>query len=131
MMGAVVGTISLLSGFFTSDAAVIYLVNAVAPWLLIFFGVHGVLCSAEGILLGLKDLGFLGKVYAGFFAVVPFLLLRVKKAALTGTHPVNLTSVWKVFVGYQLFRFLAWISRVAILQRRSHTALKKLAEATL
>ena len=93
MMGAVVGTISLLSGFFTSDAAVIYLVNAVAPWLLIFFGVHGVLCSAEGILLGLKDLGFLGKVYAGFFAVVPFLLLQVKKAALTGESHFSMESV--------------------------------------
>lgn len=113
-----VSMIPLISGMFTTDPAVVSLVNSVVPFLMAFFTVHGTVCSAEGILLGCKDLGFLGKMYGFFFAAVPYLMLRVKKAALTGTRAVGLTSVWRVFVGYQLFRCAAWLSRVAILQRK-------------
>jgi Na+-driven multidrug efflux pump len=117
-MVSAVCAIPLLSGFFTADLAVIALVNSVAPLLLIFFAVHGVMCASEGLLLGQKDLSFLGKMYAGFFFAVPYLMLRVKKAALTGSRPVYLTSVWKVFIGYQLFRTVVWLARAAQLQRR-------------
>merc|ERR1712176_206999 len=118
-MGAAVSTIPLLSGFFTSDPTVISLVNSVVPYLVGFFAVHGVLCGAEGLLLGQKDLNFLGNMYAGFFVGLPYFMLRVKKAALTGSHPVNIASVWKVFLMYQLFRLTAWIVRVGMLQRRT------------
>ena len=118
-MMAAVCAIPLLSGFFTADPAVVALVNSVAPFLLGFFAIHGVLCSAEGLLLGQKDLGFLGKMYAIAFAGVPYMMLRLKRAALTGTKSVGLTSVWNVFLGYQIIRFVAWVGRVAMLQRRT------------
>eukprot|EP00543_Licmophora_paradoxa_P007062 CAMPEP_0202457036 /NCGR_PEP_ID=MMETSP1360-20130828/14146_1 /ASSEMBLY_ACC=CAM_ASM_000848 /TAXON_ID=515479 /ORGANISM="Licmophora paradoxa, Strain CCMP2313" /LENGTH=706 /DNA_ID=CAMNT_0049077011 /DNA_START=274 /DNA_END=2392 /DNA_ORIENTATION=+ len=93
MIGAVL-SIPLISGLFTSDAGVIALINSVAPLLIGFFGVHGVLLAAEGLLLAQKDLNFLGKMYGVFFFAVPYFMLRVKKAALAGTAGVNLASVW-------------------------------------
>jgi Na+-driven multidrug efflux pump len=127
-MVAAVSAIPLLSGFFTADPAVVALVNSVTPLLLIFFAVHGIMCASEGLLLGQKDLGFLGKMYAGYFVAVPYLMLRVKKAALTGSHPVYLTSVWKVFIGYQLFRSVVWLARAAQLQRRIESEASRLPE---
>jgi Na+-driven multidrug efflux pump len=127
-MVAAVACIPFLSRFFTSDPAVVGLVNMVAPWLLGVFAVHGMLCAAEGLLLGQKDLGFLGSMYTGFFAVVPYLMLRVKRAALSGASNVNLTSVWKVFLSYQMFRFCAWMGRVAMLQQRTERESAKLVE---
>jgi Na+-driven multidrug efflux pump len=123
-MMAAVSAIPLFSGVFTSDPAVIAMVNSVVPLLLVFFSVHGILCAAEGLLLGQKDLSFLGKMYGAYFVGVPYFILKVKKAALTGSRQVGLTSVWEVFVGYQLFRFVAWLSRVVILQRRSEVEAK-------
>jgi len=118
MVGAV-AAIPLISSMFTSDAAVIALVNSVVPLLLGFFSVHGMLCASEGVLLGQKDLNFLGRMYGMYFAALPYLMLQVKKAALTGSRVVDLTSVWKVFLGYQIFRFVAWVSRVAVLQKKT------------
>jgi hypothetical protein len=70
-------------------------------------------------------LGFLGKMYAIFFGAVPFLMLRVKRAALTGSRPVNLMSVWTVFIGYQVFRCAVWLARCALLQERTNSAALK------
>ena len=118
-MLSAVSSIPMLSGFFTTDLHVISLVNSVAPLLIAFFGVHGMVCAMEGVLLGRKDLSFLGRMYAGYFMVVPWFMMRVKRAALAGTPGVGLHSVWKVFVGYQLFRVAAWSGRVGLLQRRT------------
>jgi len=126
MMAAVCG-IPLVTGFFTADKAVISLVNSVVPLLLVFFGVHGFVCAAEGLLLGQKDLGFLGKMYASFFGAVPFMMLRVKKKALAGSTSVGLTSVWTVFIGYQLARCGFWLTRSAVLQRRTNVEAKQAA----
>ena len=117
MVGAV-ATIPVFSKFFTSDPAVVGMVNSVAPFLAVFFASHGIFSASEGVLLGQKDLGFLGKSYAAFFAVVPALMLQVKRAALSGTRAVDLTSVWGVFVCYQLFRSVMWGLRLLQLQRR-------------
>lgn len=127
-MAVAVSCIPLLSGFFTSDIYVSSLVNMVAPLLICIFAVHGIVCSMEGILLGRKDLSFLGKMYAAYFAFVPYFMLRVKRAALSGTHNVNLTSVWKVFLSYQLFRCVVWLARVGLLQRRTHREAQALGE---
>jgi len=124
MMLAVCG-IPLLSGFFTSDQAVINLVNSVVPLLLVFFGVHGFVCGAEGMLLGQKDLGYLGKMYASFFAAVPYIMLGVKKKALAGSKSAGLTSVWTVFIGYQLVRCGLWLTRSFMLQRRTYVEGKR------
>ena len=118
-MVAAVTAIPLLSGMFTSDPVVISLVNSVVPLLVGFFAVHGVLCGSEGLLLGQKDLSFLGNMYAGYFFAVPYFMLKVKRAALTGSHPVSIASVWQVFLMYQMFRLAAWVGRVGILQRRA------------
>ena len=124
MVGAV-ATIPIFSKFFTSDPTVVGMVNSVAPFLAVFFASHGMFSASEGVLLGQKDLGFLGKSYATFFAVVPALMLQVKRAALSGTRVVDLTSVWGVFVSYQLFRSVMWGLRLLQLQRRVNS------EATL
>mmetsp|Transcript_29095 Transcript_29095/g.70250 ORF Transcript_29095/g.70250 Transcript_29095/m.70250 type:complete len:799 (+) Transcript_29095:500-2896(+) len=118
-MMAVVSAIPLLTGFFTADPAVISLVNSVVPLLLAFFSIHGVLCSAEGLLLGQKDLNFLGKMYGAYFFVVPYLMLKVKAKALAGDLSANLVSVWKIFLGYQAVRAATWLGRVFMLQRRT------------
>lgn len=59
------------------------------PLLMIFVSVNGFVCGTEGLLLGLKDLSFLGKMYAFFFAAVPYFMLRVKRQALIGNHAVG------------------------------------------
>lgn len=119
VMMAAVSSIPLLSGFFTTDAQVIALVNQVTPLLIGFFAVHGGVTCMEGLLLGRKDLSFLGRMYAGFFVAVPWLMMRVKQAALAGSPGVNLKTVWSVFLGYQWFRFLLWNVRLAFLQRHT------------
>jgi Na+-driven multidrug efflux pump len=121
VMAAMIGLLPILSRFFTADPMVMSLVNMVVPLLVAFFSVHGVLCAAEGVLLGQKDLGYLGKMYGSYFFAVPYFMLRVKRAALSGAQGINLTSVWTVFLGYQLFRLLAWVARVQIIQRRTDT----------
>jgi len=126
VMVAAVACIPLLTRFFTADTQVVALVNTVVPLLLGFFSVHGVLCACEGLMLGQKDLGFLGRSYAAYFAIVPYFMLRVKRAALAGTHIVNLTSVWKVFLGYQFSRATVWALRVLVLQRRTEKETAKL-----
>jgi len=115
---AAVATVPFLSRFFTSDPAVVALVNSVAPWLVGFFALHGIMCATEGIMLGQKDLGFLGKSYAGYFFAVPYLMLRVKKAALAGRN-VGLNSLWKIFFSYQVFRVGLWVARNVQLQLRT------------
>jgi Na+-driven multidrug efflux pump len=103
---------------FTTDPAVMILVRQIIPVLFIIFSLHGVFCGSEGILLGQRDLKFLERMYAAYFVVVPYLMLQVKKAAKTGAD-VGLSSVWNIFLGYQLFRIAAWVARVAWLQRRT------------
>jgi Na+-driven multidrug efflux pump len=119
IMAGAIGLLPILSGFFTADPAVAGLVNTVVPLLVAFFAVHGVLCAAEGVLLGQKDLGFLGRMYGAYFFAVPFFMLRVKKAALAGVQGINLQSIWTVFVGYQMFRLAAWVARVGFIQRKT------------
>ena len=116
---AAISLLPLLSGFFTSDQNVVALVNAVTPILVGFFSIHGLLCATEGILLGQKDLGFLGKMYTAFFFIVPYFMLRVKRAALSGAA-VGLTTIWSVFALYQVFRVAAWVGRVAWLQNKTN-----------
>jgi hypothetical protein len=70
--------IPLLNQFITADPAVIALVNSVVPLLVIIFSTLCIFTSSEGILLGQKDLGFLGKSYTSFFFVVPCIMLHVK-----------------------------------------------------
>jgi len=122
VMPAAIATLPILSRFFTADAAVVAQVNSVVPILLGFFIVHGTLCASEGVLLGQKDLGFLGKMYGSFFFALPFFMLRVKKAAFAGVEGIGLTSVWTVFLCYQIYRFLSWVIRVEIIQRRTDRA---------
>jgi Na+-driven multidrug efflux pump len=118
VLAGIVGCIPAALQLFTSDPAVMSLVRESIPVLFAIFSLHGVFCGSEGILLGQRDLKFLGRMYAAYFVVVPYLMLQVKKAASTGAA-VGLHSVWNIFLGYQLFRISAWVGRVVWLQRRT------------
>jgi len=119
VMALAVCGIPLLSGFFTSDASVVSLVNAVAPMLVLWFAVHGFVCSSEGMLLAQKDLKFLGRMYAGFSVVLPFFMFRVKRSALLGRPGIGLASIWQVFLAYQISRCVLWAGRTIAIQRRT------------
>jgi Na+-driven multidrug efflux pump len=119
ILAGTVACIPVALQLFTTDPAVMILVRQIIPVLFIIFSLHGVFCGAEGILLGQRDLKFLERMYAAYFVVVPYFMLQVKKAAKTGAD-VGLSSVWNIFLGYQLFRTAAWVGRVAWLQRRTN-----------
>lgn len=110
IIAAIISCMPLLGGFFTSDVRVLELVNSVVPTLSATFFVHGIVCATEGVLLGQKDLSFLGKAYGVYFFAIPYFMLRVKKAAIAG-KAVSLSSLWQVFLGYNIFRALAWVLR--------------------
>lgn len=109
-IAAIVSCLPMLGGFFTSDLRVLELVNSVVPTLSAIFFAHGIMCATEGVLLGQKDLSFLGKAYSVFFFAVPYFMLRVKKAAITGKG-ASLASLWQVFLGYNVFRTFTWVMR--------------------
>jgi len=111
-----VASLPVLVKLFTADASVIALVNSVVPLLMINFAAHAMVCAGEGMLLGQKDLSFLGRAFAFFFAVVPWAMLRVRDWA--GSN-LKLTTLWKVFVGYNCFRCMTWISRILFLEQRT------------
>jgi hypothetical protein len=94
-------------------------VNTVVPLLLVIYSTLCIFTRSEGMLLGQKDLGFLGKSYASFFFIVPYFMLRLKRASLNaGSKTVNLKSVWTVFTCYQVFRTIMWALRALYLVQR-------------
>jgi Na+-driven multidrug efflux pump len=108
-----------LNPLLTSDPTVMASVNSVVPLLLVIYSTIGIFTSSEGMLLGQKDLGFLGKSYTSFFFIVPYFMLRLKRAALNaGSKTVNLKSVWTVFTCYQVFRTIMWALRALYLVQR-------------
>ncbi len=112
---SVVGFVPLFSKLFTSDPLVISQVHSVLPILAGVFSMHGLICAGEGLLLGQKDLNFLGKAYSSFFFAVPYFMLRLKKFALNGTKAIGLTSCWEVFMYYQFVRLAIFATRVKVL----------------
>lgn len=103
----------------TSDPAVISTVKSVIPVMLAVLTTHGIFCASEGILLGYRDLKFLGRVYSIFFAVIPMLMFRLKYAARIGGKAVELSSVWNVFLGYQAVRIVAFATRALYLIQKT------------
>lgn len=77
---------------FTTDPSVIATVKRIVPVLFCIFSLHGVFCGSEGILLGQRDLKFLGRMYAIYFAVVPWLMLRIKFLARQSTAALATTK---------------------------------------
>lgn len=119
IMVAAVLSIPFITRFFTADPAVISLVKSVIPMLLGFFCAHGVCMASEGILLGQKDLNYIGAAYGSFMVAIPYFMFRVKRAALAGIPGISLTSVWTIFVFYQAVRTSSFLIRCKIVQRRS------------
>lgn len=70
--------------------------------------------ATEGMLLGRRDLNFMGGMYGMYFALVPALMLRLKSAS-----SVSLQSVWQIFVGYQASRMVLWMGRAMMLNRKN------------
>lgn len=128
-LGSLVASMPLAVRLFTTNQVVMSLVNSVIPVLFMVFLFHGVFCAAEGILVAQKDLTFLGRMYAAYFVVVPYFMLRVKRVAIAGTT-VRLKSVWNVFLGYQAFRISAWVLRVVWLQLVSDRKANEAVDAT-
>ena len=118
-MVSIVAAIPLFSKYFTSDPLVIAQVNSVVPLLAGIFAVHGFIQAGEGLLLGQRDLGFIGKTFGSYFFAVPWFMLRLKKVVETGVKTVDLTSLWQVFLGYQIVRLAVWGVRIPLLDRRA------------
>ena len=116
---AMVATIPVLSQYFTADLAVRSAVNQAIPGLSLFFALSGLVCVGEGMLLGQKDLKFLGNAYGAYFFAVPYFLLRLKKRALMGLQDVGVGTMWRTFSIYQAIRCCIWFARMMQLQRRT------------
>ncbi len=110
-------SIPMLCPLMTQDPAVMTVVNQIVPIMLGILSTHGIFCGAEGVLLGFKDLKFLGNMYAVFFVTVPALMLRLKYVAKAGSQ-VSLRSIWDIFLGYQAFRIISFLSRLVVLRKR-------------
>ncbi|CAB9518175.1 Mate efflux family protein [Seminavis robusta] len=121
MLATIMGTLPLYSGAFTTDAVVRGIVSSVVPLFFITCLKHGVFCASEGILLGQKDLRFLGAQYAVYTFAIPYLLLQLKKAALAGSS-VGLFDVWRLFLMYDLFRTAVMALRIFRLERKRASA---------
>jgi len=127
ILGAGIFLIPFASHWFTKDPAVIALVHSMVPILFIYFCVNSIFTAGEGLLLGQKDLSFIGRSYATFFFVVPYFMLRVKRAALSGgaNNNIQLSSVWLVFTAYQYTRTALFVGRALFLQRRTELEAKQ------
>ncbi|KAG7351315.1 MATE efflux family protein [Nitzschia inconspicua] len=118
ILATIIGTLPLYVSVFTPDMAVRQIVTTVVPLIFLTSLKHGFFCASEGILLGQKDLRFLGAQYSVYTFLIPYILLQVKRAALEGTRSVNLASVWQIFVGYDFFRTMLMVLRIGWLNRR-------------
>ena len=107
-------SIPFVSGLMTTDAAVVAQITAVMPHLAAIFALHGLVMSAEGVLLGKEDVNFLGCMYGAFFFIMPAWMMRVKHGALHLGQAAGLGSVWSVFLMYQLMRSILWAGRAAM-----------------
>lgn len=120
-ISALVSTLPAVINCFTRDAAVITSVTSTLPYLWIFCLFAGVVCSGEGLLLGTKDLNFLKNSFSVFFFVIPFFMLRIKKAILVeGQRHIKLAAVWRIFAVYQVFRSCLWMFRLRVLSQKDH-----------
>ena len=127
---AMVATIPVLSRYFTADMAVRTAVNQAIPGLSLFFALSGLVCVGEGMLLGQKDLKFLGNAYGAYFFAVPYFLLRLKKRALLGLQDVGVGTMWRTFSFYQVIRCCIWFARMTQLQRRTDRQAPEVSEVT-
>ena len=114
VVGVALG-VPALAPCFTSDPTVIARVRSAIPGLAIFLGFDGLMCIAEGTLLGQNDLKFLRNMYASFFFIVPAFMLRLKRRALSGIE-VGIGTLWATFSAYEVVRTILWLARVAWLQ---------------
>ena len=107
-------SIPFVSSLMTTDTAVVSQIVAVVPHLAAIFALHGLVMSAEGVLLGKEDVNFLGCMYGAFFFIMPAWMMRVKHGALNLGKAAGLGSVWSVFLMYQLMRSILWAGRAAM-----------------
>lgn len=120
-MVGIVATIPFLVKCFTNDPIVVSTANSIVPLLMINFAVHGFVCAGEGVLLGQKDLTFLGRAFATFFAVVPWIMIQTKNWL---GKSLTLIDLWKVFVVYNTTRCSIWILRILLLEKRTESEIQ-------
>lgn len=106
-------SIPFVSRLMTSDAAVAAQIVSVTPHLAAIFAMHGLVMSAEGVLLGKEDVNFLGWMYGAFFFIMPAWMMRIKHGALHAGKAIGLGSIWTVFLTYEFIRVFLWGGRAA------------------
>lgn len=99
------------SGLFTADLAVAAALKPLALPLFFAAALHSLICSAEGVLLVQKELGFLGKVYSCSAVCMPIALLALKQQG------AGLRAVWDAFVAFQAIRVVILNGRVHLRTR--------------
>mmetsp|Transcript_27864 Transcript_27864/g.51308 ORF Transcript_27864/g.51308 Transcript_27864/m.51308 type:complete len:707 (-) Transcript_27864:87-2207(-) len=107
-----------VSKCFTTDPIVLSRVKNAIPGIAVFLGFDGLMCIAEGTLLGQNDLKFLRNMYSAFFFLVPAFMLRLKRRALSGIE-VGIGAMWGTFSVYEVVRTILWLSRVVWLQYKT------------
>lgn len=107
-----------VSKCFTTDPIVLSRVKNAIPGIAVFLGFDGLMCIAEGTLLGQNDLKFLRNMYSAFFFIVPAFMLRLKRRALSGIE-VGIGAMWGTFSVYEVVRTILWLSRVVWLQYKT------------
>ena len=112
-MGVAVAALGALiprfaGSLFTQDLSVVAAMKPLAMPLFLAGAFHGFICSAEGVLLVRRDLGFLGKIYAASAIIMPAVLLQLKRRAA----PVP--EIWTAFVWFQAIRALILNLRVRL-----------------
>ncbi|GMH91191.1 hypothetical protein TrST_g1729 [Triparma strigata] len=118
VMSCLVSLVPPFSWAFTNDPAVQAQIRTIVPVVAMTFSCHGVVCAAEGIMLGMRDLGFLSGIYSSFLFLAPLAFLRVKKFALRG-NTVTPVDVWKVFFAYNVLRSIGWTARFLWLNKKA------------
>ena len=114
-MGVTVAALGALiprfaGSLFTQDLAVVAAMKPLALPLFLSGAFHGLICSAEGVLLVRRDLDFLGKIYALSAVVMPAVLLQLK------FQSAAVPQIWAAFVWFQAVRALILNLRVRFKQ---------------
>ena len=63
--------------------------------------------------------------FTAFFFIIPYVLFRVKHAALQGVEGIGLFSIWRVFAIYQIIRSAMWLLRIRLLSERLNNMIVK------
>jgi Na+-driven multidrug efflux pump len=120
LLFALVSCVPMVSYLFTQDFLVQQSMKIAIPYVAGYFALSGLVCAGEGLLLGQKDLSFMGRAYTVYFFAVPYFLLRLKNIT---SQQTGVVSMWKIFFIYQTIRTSTWLARLFYLRRKDDAAI--------